>query len=333
MKILNFVLMLSLVASMSCGKKDKNDDKGGKGDIEGPRGEDDFKGYPKSKYSKEDVQTALLDIDELKADNEQSESEEESSFEICKGVEAPKAEAKGEVMTFQGDIDMVKDCKEEEHPTREGTSSGSVKYKFALKCVGADFTSLDGKSLDDIGDEELASANCIKDESTMGGIVELQVKMRFEKDDSVLSMHTEASENNAGDYCMLIPNGDTTAIGTCIYNSYDASFWGLKKDEELPYEDGGTRHELLYMKGKSLEHTKGNPYFSKGLFSIRLNDWVGNVTYTDGQTAPSYELKKGNESVSGTLARRVRIHKTNIMQRWVNPLRQDLQVAKRFHYR
>jgi hypothetical protein len=253
--------------------------------------------------------------------NFSAESPDDKSDPSCsdKITAAFKIEAKGPTLRLTFDADtsscVLEDLKAEDSfkdaDFTNITYSSSQKMVYYIRCEGADLTPYNGKSLDDIKDlPECDKANSVglKFEFVLAQKTSGYIKLAGEnpvnytyETDYLINMVNRAE---GGGLCGATLNAaEFTYANNCadISHSVITTKLGLQGSEELGADNGKVDYrKAVYSSVKRFAENKG-PWYSSGTMNVTRNDWTGTVKFSSPTAEPIFEMKKGAETVTGTI--------------------------------
>jgi hypothetical protein len=245
----------------------------------------------------------------------------DSSTESCseKITNAQKVEALGSSLRAIYDVDtsacVTEDLKKNE-PFKDAdftglTATGSQKLIVYYKCEGANLSAYNGKMMSDI--KELPECDkatkvdfkfeLILTQKTTGIIKltgETPTNYTYESDYKINIAHRgeglsvctstlSGAEFNYSDSCREIQTSNIT------------SKIGVVGSEEEGEDNGKMDYTKITYSGVKSIAESTDPWFSAGTKTVVRNDWTGTVKYSSPTAEPIFEMKKGVETVTGTI--------------------------------
>lgn len=268
-----------------------------------------------------------FDAEAIKKDMEgagsefEAESKEDTSEPSCsdKILNAVKLEAKGPTIRINADVDVaacvLEDLKKEDSFKEADfsglTYSSSQKLLYFIRCEGADLSAYSGKTLNDIKDVP----ECDK-AATVGFKFELILSQKTSGKIKLAgttpvnyTYDTEFQVNlvnraEGGGLCSATLSGaEFTYANNCadISHTVITTKAGLEGAEENGADNGKVDYrKAVYSAVKRFAENKG-PWYSSGTMNVTRNDWTGTVKFSSPTAEPIFEMKKGTETVTGTI--------------------------------
>lgn len=259
------------------------------------------------KLSSNEVKTYFAHNDDFLVDNtDSSDSNEDDSDAdsvkdegscVTEAYLAGTVRAAGGVLTSVSQHDLAA-CYQERAKDHELVTTTVSKYlltvSFYVSCPGADYSTLEGKSIK----EALKGLDCEKDEnSAMSFNTKFDMAMESKyKLNSEITYRSEQTIWNGqvasdGSACKLNPAlTDCVKTVKTIYKSENSATG--KAESELSYV-------RQVFKG---EHAEGENYMKGAPVEVTKNDWTGTVTLFDGIRTPEFSMSNGAETITGAVA-------------------------------
>lgn|GEM_PF-2750381 len=284
----------------SCGAKEKAEEGAGvdmpltapfltAGDLVAPDNMDEL--------SKSEVSDELSDSSFL-YDNRPEDSDESCVDRLLAGftITATASEA-----TLGRKLDITSCMQELMSKDSEAKVEVAVmSFYIKMSCVGADISSLNGKSFKEVSDSTVTEA------CTSGGVLsnlKLETKISSSSNGQTLSGNFNVTSYGGSDalgICDHVPDGSNWKInGTCL--DVDRNVWENVVVNGQP--STALKNDFTKYSTSDLQEAKSgdNVWNSGGTVAATLNSWSGTVTFTSGSTAPAYNLKNGSQTVEGTV--------------------------------
>lgn len=191
-------------------------------------------------------------------------------------------------------------CAQELFPSNITAAPSTLRIAFQWGCDNQDFSSFDGKTYGELAlSQEAVCASSTKIDTL------LQIKITL-----------AATAGTKFNYEKQLFIGHSTAEGQPCTSTIDGS--ELKhadgclftnKDLDSIYKVNGTSdpdegaEDFTQLETSSLVSSSGsdNVWFKSGKMKATINNWTGDVTYSNATTAPTYSISNGTETATGSL--------------------------------
>ena len=160
-----------------------------------------------------------------------------------------------------------------------------IKLVGKRTCEGVDFSKLTADTLHQV------AAMCEPAPLTTG-FSQAKLHGEVEGDEPFYVSRVEASMSSSGKPCRKVNANGRVERGDCVYFT-KSTIQSLDKSD-LPH--------VRYLKQQyiGLKGTQGDRYYSEGQFKLEIGNWTGVMTYTAGDEAPTYVMRRGSDEVRGT---------------------------------
>ena len=226
--------------------------------------------------------------EEEEEDSSSSEPEEETCLDR-ESAAGFQVKASGSIVSYSFSHTITEDCKAEMIEAEKDFFVTASDGDFTVSCTNNDVSALDGISESDLFKSlEDVCGNAI-------GVLYYYHHTYYDgpgfqqtESDVVEDYGLTATEN--GEICKFNLDGQNINLDSdCITVFYTA--------ETFPEKREFSQHIM-----KGITGTIGPKWYATGTTEVTLNDWSGAVTYQGNESAPSFSISNGNETVEGTLA-------------------------------
>jgi hypothetical protein len=236
--------------------------------------------------------------------------------------DALKVEAKDDTLRLVADVDFgpctLESLKEEEDYKTADFSKFKVSIKnyFAtwIQCEGQDLAAYDGKVFSAIKDiPECDKAGTVKVWSESASTTDMSGEITGAKNGDTTydvvfvekSVDRSTQRTADGEPCSAsLDAGVFTYEDDCIWTSRSVATEkksGIKGEEEVDEDVGKEDYEQLKSVGLKQSANSTAYWYAGGEFAVVFHDWAGTVKYSSPTAEPVFEMKKGSESVTGTI--------------------------------
>jgi hypothetical protein len=182
--------------------------------------------------------------------------------------------------------------------------SATGRLYTQLSCTGANLTALDGKALGEVFAQVATLVDACSGPATELRNIEQTVKvsgtvlgMAVDSQQHLIELagsasatpcdfRVDAGQVHVGDNCVVVNRGVNEK----------AKLNGQPTDDQ-----GKEDHTRLEARGL-VRPVDGRPlWYSGGSMAVTMNDWSGEVRYTAANAAPTWTMRRGPESIDGTL--------------------------------
>lgn len=190
------------------------------------------------------------------------------------------------------------------------TATSSRKILLYYHCEGVDLSSFNGKKYSELGDlKECAKASKISSKfefellQKTTGLVKLSdgtVNYTYDTDYHILMAHRGTGEALCDIQLVdaLFKYSDSCRNVTLSTFSNKA---GTAGSETANPNSGKTDYRKIQYNGLTRLPESNDPWYSSGTMNVTWNDWEGTVKFSSPTAEPIFEMKKGIETVTGTI--------------------------------
>lgn len=167
-------------------------------------------------------------------------------------------------------------------------SEFKTAMKLNIQCDDSvDLSSYDGKKLNEIPDSDNPCTGSKSYSQQM--LVAMDLAMADES--GSMKMHMDVASR-----CAYTLDGTTVTTGEDCFAALRTTGAATVEGQSIDLSDGAFDD----LGGLTFEDVPTARWFSSGTATIKFSEWEGTVTFNGANTAPTWELKKGSETVSGT---------------------------------
>ena len=298
-------VLATLVATISfsaCGKKEE-EEKSTKLTLLAP---DAFltateltKGSKANALTKADAETKIKKEKNLYDDGSPSLIQVKSEDCISRIMNSIPVKSYGTYIGMGAEADITV-CAQELFPANITASPSTLRIAFQWGCDNQDFSSFDGKTYGELVQSQDAVCTASTKIDTL-----LHVRMTL-----------GATSGTSLNYEKQLFMGQATAAGQPCTKSIDGS--DLKyadgclftdRDLESVFKVNGASdpkegtEDFTQIETSGLVSSSGsnNVWFKSGKMKTTLNNWTGDVTYSNTTTPPTYSISNGTETATGSL--------------------------------
>jgi hypothetical protein len=191
-------------------------------------------------------------------------------------------------------------CAQQLFPSNITAAPSILRIAFQWGCDNQDFSSFDGKTYGELAQsEDAVCTSSTKIETLLQIKITLAAtagtKLNYEK--QLFIGHATAE----GKPCTSsIDGSELKHADGCLFTNRDLN--SIYKVNGTSDPDEGAEN-FTQLETSSLVSASGsdNVWFKSGTMKATFNNWTGDVTYTNANTAPTYSITNGTETATGSL--------------------------------
>jgi hypothetical protein len=234
---------------------------------------------------------------------------EDNIMELCEKESSPKIKVIDKAtISVAANVDFMSCIKTKAanagQPAPAADNVFKINYVINLFCAGADFSSLDGKTVEEAGlnDGDAGTPSVIEEKCTNSSSRkffingESEVAMTDPSVGTIKSKSKTAMFNKDGGGCELVKVEGGAKSNACLTAE-------VTETEGLPGASGKKTDLRIFESVNLIDLDSATAeWFNGGEFKVTLNNFTGNVVYTNSTTAPNYTLTAaGGLSASGVI--------------------------------
>ncbi len=175
-----------------------------------------------------------------------------------------------------------------------------LKYFMDTRCEGADLSFLDGKSLKELDDDNDVLKTCTRVDQIAN--TEISGKISQTGDNPATTQMRVVDYKGTSDLnlCTYTLQDKVSTVGSDCIDVSSTTYYDRKINGEDVADLEGSYVKLEAKKLQSLVD-QTSLWHNAGTIEARVNNWIGTLSYTDPDEAPTYYMSSSDDEEQGTL--------------------------------
>lgn len=276
-------------------------------------------------YDGDDVKTMLEGAGDDFADHSAADDNRDAGNDKCFNdkMNELKFEAKGAEMRLSGEVDLSscqltiyqEDARFKDADFTDFVSVYKIKVSSYISCSGQDLSKYNGKTFVEVADVSECNTDgtsvTIRSETTTSSSLKATIKnVELNGAKVIYTVDEESTDASVtrmanGNPCTATVTGATVRwadgcsdISRNVTTKGKRGYQGSEAQDENIGKAEYERYEYVGLKGAA---NVTSLWYTAGQMNVTLNDWTGIVRYSSATAEPIFEMKKGTETVTGTI--------------------------------